>query len=514
MSTVQKSIRLYAWKTNYHTFRIVQGEVDSRCLNIQLFSTTMPVVLDNCMVSFYIAKPDSTRVLLGCEILDSKMGLVSVTLTNQVSAVDGMLDCWIQVVSESGTDLRFEGMNIEVGECDLNEVAESSNEFGLLTTAMADMRPATARANEAANVATAAAASANSFGAYAKQQGDEAKKVVNSIGDAEATARAAAAIAQSAAGTATESAKNANDVATALEAARKRGDFDGRSAYDFAKEDGYQGTEEEYAEDMNPDRLKAELEQIEVPEIVTSKAFMTDPNKHYVYDGYIYAKQRVETGGGLKYINRHVVNASLFNKRLSGGGGTWGSGNTAYGCIGCDRFDLPDYATQTPYRLILNWEVANDISDDSKVLFYNSAGTKVGHMFTNGGSGNCTVKDGKTIIDLKSYSTTGGGSPPTDPSVIAYIKFQFAVSQELVTAKVANTLEIYIEHEAVNVPPSVSYEWLNSGIHYAPTFRSDIIGVLGPNNVIYVSDNSLPAGTYTLKYADGNYGDIGPLHVD
>lgn len=512
MSTVEKSIRLYAWKTNYHTFRIVQGEVDSRCLNIQLFSTTMPVVLDNCMVSFYIAKPDSTRVLLGCEILDSKMGLVSVTLTNQVSAVDGMLDCWIQVVSEAGTDLRFEGMNIEVGECDLNEVAESSNEFGLLTAAMADMRPATARANEAANVASAAAASANTFGNYAKQQGDEAKRVVASIGDAEATARQAASLATDAAGTATASAKNANDVATALEAARKRGDFDGRSAYDFAKEGGYEGTEEDYINDSNPDRIRAELEQIEVPEIVTSKAFMTDPNKHYVYDGYIYAKQRVETGGGLKYINRHVVNASLLNKRLSGSGGSF-SGKSEYGSIGCDKFDLPNYATQTPYRLILNWEFNKDICEDSKVCFYNSSGIKVGHMFVNDFSGNTTVNDGKTIIDMKSYSTIGGGSVPEDPSVIAYIKFQFIVQNDAVTTEVANTLEIYIEHEAVEVPPSVSYEWLNSGIHYAPTFRSDIIGVLGPDDVIFVSDNSLPAGTYTLKYADGNYGQIGTLTV-
>lgn len=129
MSTVEKSIRLYAWKTNYQTFQVVQGEANSRKFNIQLFSTTIPVDLTNCEVMFYAVKPDSTKVYVECEIIDAENGLASVTLTDQMCVVDGTVDCWVQVIGEGGTDLRFEGMNIEVSPCPMTMSIESSDEM-------------------------------------------------------------------------------------------------------------------------------------------------------------------------------------------------------------------------------------------------------------------------------------------------------------------------------------------------------------------------------------------------
>ena len=129
MSTVEKSIRLYAWKTNYQTFQVVQGEANSRKFNIQLFSTTIPVDLTNCEVMFYAVKPDSTKVYVECEVIDAENGLASVTLTDQMCVVDGTVDCWVQVIGEGGTDLRFEGMNIEVSPCPMTMSLESSDEM-------------------------------------------------------------------------------------------------------------------------------------------------------------------------------------------------------------------------------------------------------------------------------------------------------------------------------------------------------------------------------------------------
>lgn len=129
MSTVEKSIRLYAWKTNYQTFQVVQGEANSRKFNIQLFSTTIPVDLTNCEVMFYAVKPDSTKVYVECEVIDAENGLASVTLTEQMCAVDGTVDCWVQVIGQGGTDLRFEGMNIEVSFCPMTKSIESADEM-------------------------------------------------------------------------------------------------------------------------------------------------------------------------------------------------------------------------------------------------------------------------------------------------------------------------------------------------------------------------------------------------
>lgn len=227
MSTVEKSIRLYAWKTNYHTFRIVQGEMDSRRFNIQLFSTTIPVTLHDCHVCFYAVKPDGKKAYLECEILDADTGLVSVELSAQVCAVDGTVDCWIQVVSDAGTDLRFEGMNIEVGECDLNESAESSNDFGFLTTAIAEMRPATARANEAAARANASADNADKATAESDAQTAKAKTATTNAEKATTAANTAKANADKAT-------TSANQAATAAEQAKANADSAAQAAINAA----------------------------------------------------------------------------------------------------------------------------------------------------------------------------------------------------------------------------------------------------------------------------------------
>lgn len=227
MSTVEKSIRLYAWKTNYHTFRIVQGEMDSRRFNIQLFSTTIPVTLHDCHVCFYAVKPDGKKAYLECEILDADTGLVSVELSAQVCAVDGTVDCWIQVVSDAGTDLRFEGMNIEVSECDLNEAAESSNDFGFLTTAIAEMRPATARANEAAARANASADNADRATAESDAQTAKAKTATTN-------AEKATTAANTAKSNADKATASANQATTAAEQAKSNADAAAQEAINAA----------------------------------------------------------------------------------------------------------------------------------------------------------------------------------------------------------------------------------------------------------------------------------------
>ena len=196
MSTVEKSIRLYAWKTNYQSFRIVEGEVSSRTFNVQLFGTTMPVNLSNCLVKFFAIKPDSTRVYIDAPIQNAELGRVQVTIPKQLGAVDGIVDCWIQVLGD-GTDLRFEGMSIEVSDCSLTDDIESSDDFSALVEALASVIPATARANDAAQFA-------ETSGNYAKRVGEDVLESKNS------------------------------------------GQFDGKSAYDYAKDAGYTGTEEEF----------------------------------------------------------------------------------------------------------------------------------------------------------------------------------------------------------------------------------------------------------------------------
>lgn len=51
----------------------------------------------------------------------------------------------------------------------------------------------------------------------------------------------------------------------------------GKSAYDYAKDGGYKGTEEEFAQDINPDNIKADI----IEEIKPSAVYITDENVAY-----------------------------------------------------------------------------------------------------------------------------------------------------------------------------------------------------------------------------------------
>lgn len=129
MSVVVKAVKLYAWRQNYVTFNVVQGESDSRKLNIQLFDTVDPVNLTSAQAKLFASKPDGTSVYQNCQTVDSSLGLISVELDDQICTVSGTVDCWIQVIGADQSDLRFEGMFIQVGDCPMNLRLISSDAY-------------------------------------------------------------------------------------------------------------------------------------------------------------------------------------------------------------------------------------------------------------------------------------------------------------------------------------------------------------------------------------------------
>lgn len=58
------------------------------------------------------------------------------------------------------------------------------------------------------------------------------------------------------------------------------------------------------------------------------------------------------------------------------------------------------------------------------------------------------------------------------------------------------------------------YSWQLMNLNILDGNYHDLVGFVNENNVIYLTGNNLPAGTYTLKYADGNYDTIGNLVVE
>jgi hypothetical protein len=291
---------------------------------------------------------------------------------------------------------------------------------------------------------------------------------------------------------------------------------DGKSAYAYAQDGGYAGTEAEFAEDINPDNIKAELSQIETPKIVSSVAEMTDTTKHYVLNGNIYYNKTVVTEGETTrtYPNQFVPSTAQLNTRLSGSSG---AASTSNGYFVTDFIAVPNYASTTPYHVRLNWELPYiSPADDVKVLFYDASKTKITYdVLGNEGYArpNTNVSNGETVIDLKTFLK----NTVSNPSDVVYVKFQLAVSSSLTALTSADIANLEITLDAVytetTTESTTKQEWVNSGISYSPTFKTDLVGVLGEGDVIYLSEN-LPSGTYTLKYGDETYTTIGTITVE
>lgn len=255
----------------------------------------------------------------------------------------------------------------------------------------------------------------------------------------------------------------------------------------------------------------ASIGQIEAPKIVSSVDEMTDPTKHYLLDGYIYHNKTVITEGEtiVTYPNQFVPNAAVLNSRLSGSSGSVG---TKTGYFVTDFIAVPNFARTSPYTARLNWELPYSSATDCKAVYYNSSKNRLGDGLLD--ADNVTsVSNGETTINLKK----GYANAPTEADV-AYVRLQLAVNSSLasVTSAAIANCEITFDavYEETKTEGTEQNEWINSGITYAPTFKTDLIGVLGEGNVIYISDNALPSGTYTLKADNANYDTIGTYVVE
>lgn len=281
------------------------------------------------------------------------------------------------------------------------------------------------------------------------------------------------------------------------------------------KANGSGATEEQIAQietnkndiaDIKEDLI--ELSQIEAPEIVTSVDEMTDPTKHYVMNGYIYQSEEVTTEGETISPNVFVPSTAMLNTRYSAGSDKTSTSN---GYFFTDFIETPNIGAN-PYNVRLNWEMPVQVATDCKYVLYKADGTRVGYSFID--KNKVTVSNGETIINLKNIHITSSYLEPSNWNEVAKVKFQLAPydsTTSITSTDIAN-LEIKLDANQVTTEGTTTQEWVNTGISYAPTFKTDLVGVLTEDNVIYLSDN-LPSGTYTLKYGDGTYATVGTITV-
>ena len=243
------------------------------------------------------------------------------------------------------------------------------------------------------------------------------------------------------------------------------------------------------------------LSQLEAPKIVKSLDEMIDTSKHYVLDNYIYAWM---SGDGEITPN--------FNNLADPTSEEWKTGyrvNSSFQFVEHEPNSCSYFIPFTKGDIIR-----------LKGIYLLTSGTPTaqnGYAYTRF----ITSNDGSTITGSLQISTSApestvveNGIETIDTSKIDGIKGD---THFLICGVVEDPNNIIItvnEEITYTTADDRTYVWKNTGINYTSTIYTDIVGVLGENNVIYLSDNNLPSGQYTLKYQNNDYAPIGTYVIE
>lgn len=286
--------------------------------------------------------------------------------------------------------------------------------------------------------------------------------------------------------------------------------------------DGYtpvKGTD--YFTDAEIDDIAARAAQIEPPKIVSSVSEMTDTTKHYVNKDtgtiWAYMKHTKIVAGSTvaNFTNLFDADKALINYRWSASAG----GPTANGGYIMSDFIAANLSSGEHIIRIKNAQLHNSVNCNTSIVYLSGADNSTAFAMADKATPTATEEaDGVFAYKLgeKSGSMIDGY---TNTRYIRCVAAQWNGTTLVNPQTLANAKNIIItidEPITYTVKPETTetyYEWTDTGISYAPAFKTDLIGVLGEGNVIYLSDNALPSGTYTLKYGEETYETIGTITV-
>lgn len=263
---------------------------------------------------------------------------------------------------------------------------------------------------------------------------------------------------------------------------------DGKDGYTPIKGVDYY-TENEKADIIM--QAKAGLSQISPPTVVSSVDGMTHIDKHYVLNGNIYAYMYKNKSGA---ISQKIETIYTDGYRLSISDGSL---KALTGATTTDFIDISNITGDLTLNLTgIQWADASQ-NQACAIVGYNADKTLVQ----------------KHYLIVPSNLSSGVTISGVTTDVTIEIPYDWVASCSYIRicgSGVGANASIEISYEG----QIQGYEWTNTGLQYTATLYTDLIGVVDENNVIRLSTNNLPSGTYTLKYGDKNYDAIGTITVD
>ena len=120
--------------------KCVQGEVNSRFLQVIFKDESQSYNLTGCFVTMYMPKSDNTIIFVDGTIMDAVNGTVLFPLTEQMSSVLGSFNIIFKIYStDPVSELKVKGLVLEVEEGNIDNAIVSSNDFTALQSALSDV---------------------------------------------------------------------------------------------------------------------------------------------------------------------------------------------------------------------------------------------------------------------------------------------------------------------------------------------------------------------------------------
>ena len=116
----------------------LQGEINSRFLEITITDKGSFFNLTEKTVMVYITKPDGKIIFNSCSVVDALNGKINVSLTSQMSIAAGTVkDFEIHIIGSDKTRLKITGICLKIkNAANADEAIESTNEFTALIEAL------------------------------------------------------------------------------------------------------------------------------------------------------------------------------------------------------------------------------------------------------------------------------------------------------------------------------------------------------------------------------------------
>lgn len=135
-------ITLDVYKTgSQKVLSMVRGD-NKRVISVALTENGKPyTITEGCTAFFTALKPDGTYIYNACEI-DFKNNTINYQVTDQTTAVNGIVACQIRLIGANGGILSAPSFTMVVSDLLYNEepIVDSSNEFNALTRFIADLQ--------------------------------------------------------------------------------------------------------------------------------------------------------------------------------------------------------------------------------------------------------------------------------------------------------------------------------------------------------------------------------------